>query len=81
MADFDYLDQFDMLEDMKSGVTAKGEVPSAAMVANARSLSKLASGISMNDGKWMNKSTWEAFHSNTKTMEETFALNMITSYT
>ena len=51
------------------------------MVSNARSLSKLASSLSMNDGSWVNHDTWDVIHSNPKTMQEQWMLDMVTSFT
>ena len=79
--DFNYDDKMDMLEHFKSGELGKGEVPSVTMATNARSLAKLASGISMNDGHWMDHSTWDAFHSDPKPSQETWLLDMVTNYT
>ena len=52
------------------GDMALGETPSAGMVSNARSLSKIASGLSLKDGQWMNSKTGNVFHGNTKILNE-----------
>lgn len=60
---------------------ALGETPSAGMVSNARSLSKIASGLSLKDGQWMNSKTWDAFHGNTKILNEQWTVDCVTNYT
>ena len=35
----------------------------------------------MNDGRWVDHETWDVIHSNPKTMQEQWMLDMVTSFT
>lgn len=74
-------DILEALQDMLKGKMNLGETPSAGMVSNARSLSKLASSMSLNDGQWMDTETWDAFHACPKPMREELMLDLVSNYT